>query len=357
MAGKLFNFKTASFGGTPAFAGNPSVAGRIVGAAAAAAGRTLWDYLQEYFADNAPSPGIAPLPLIPDYRPDPDGYPTPPSNWSYYGNNTNMSSPYNRTQSQRTASSWARTVRRGRRTMIRRSRRRKFRRMRKLRRWLTPSMSVPPVRNVKMHYTNFVNPGDITLTANEVYYIGDTMRIRANSVYHPCLDTNEGGRYDHNASQYNYYSTFYNNYEVKLSKMKLTIYPLASISAGSLPYVVGLLLNRDDSPAMDSFEQLCSRLNVKYKRMHFNPDKKSVSVKMRFNSRKQFNDGFGTNVGTVGNSPTATCYYIPFIQMLDVTNTTFPSSSFVISVTYYVRWFNRREIMDMPHGCTFIQTT
>lgn len=268
-----------------------------------------------------------------------------------------------RTQSQRSSaraspSYRARLYARRRRTRVfRRMKRRAIRRARKLRRWLTPQSTVSPVKYVKMHYVNMYNPGEITLTANEMYWYGDPVIIHANSPYLPCSGSVGGGRFEHCASQYNYYAQLYQNYEVVFSKIKFTWHQLSSFTGSSYPYVVGAVLNHDTAPAMDSFEQLSSRLNCKYKVFHFNTEKRTRSVKLRFSARRRFNERTESNIGDIGSRPALHAYYQPFVQMYNTSSTAFPPCTVTVHVTYYVKWFNRFEIGDMPAGMALIQTT
>lgn len=239
---------------------------------------------------------------------------------------------------------------------IRRVRRRRMRRLRKLRRWLTPHNAVPSMKRVKMHFTNFWQFPATQITADEMYYYPQECMIHANSPYGPSVGAGGGGRLDHNASQYNFYSTLYNNYEVVWSKVRYT-WSQTIANAGAVPMRIGVLLNGTVTPLMDSFEQLCSRLNVKYKTYQPEVNLKRKSVVIRFSKKKRFQSDFGSNIGTIGSRPTLSAYFIPFIQFESLVLGALPHHNLSVSVTYYVRWFNRKEIMDLPQAVALIQTT
>lgn len=249
-----------------------------------------------------------------------------------------------------------RTVRRGKRIVARRLRRqrRRFRR----RPWLTPHLTVAPRKFVKMKYVMaHSNSGGFTQTADTLFFLPVSHQAKANSPWRPNGGYGGGGRLDQNASQYAYYSTLYRQYSVKYSKFKLTWRQGATSTAYSVPMIMGVVLNQDTTPTIDSYEQLSARLNSKYKIVHIGNDKRQASVKMKFKGSKRFGSGASVeNVASIDADPNTVVWYCPFLQLLDSASTAIAANHMIMSVTYYCVFDERKEIHDMPAAMALEQT-
>lgn len=254
------------------------------------------------------------------------------------------------------------TSRRGRRVARRAIRRMKRRFKRSMKRIIrTPFNVVPPKMLVKCHYVNHVAYPATGIPPGVITWFDNSGRIKANSVHHPSLDVTTGGRFDQDPSMTSYCATFYNRTRVLMSKIKYTFRQSNNKPTSDVvyPFVVGVVLNHDLTPAMTSWEQLSGRLNANYRIAQNSSDVKNgkFSFRMRFSAKKRFGPaGSSLNIAAVNTDPIDTEYYLPFIQVLDPSVEVFPAWFLNISVTYYVEYFDRGEIADMPVGMSLLQS-
>lgn len=215
-----------------------------------------------------------------------------------------------------------------------------------------------PVVRVTYKYTGSQTLPSGPLTTSMIA-LGAT--IRANSIYDPNVAIT--GAFNTATSWYNFYSKFYNRYEVLGTKIVLTVRQLSNSNpadgyAGIYPsYKVGLKLD-DDGTAFTTTENwvnLTSDPNVNMRTLKMTDSADGqVSVPIVYKPSKWFSkDERVDNMAYFGANPANEVRSVGFIQMENLDSGEINSAygygvTFTYDVTYVVRLSDMKDIRELP---------
>lgn len=255
---------------------------------------------------------------------------------------------YRRRSSRRSSRRRPLSRRRPRSRRYTRSRRSRFR-TRRHRRALKPQTMFSSNRLVKMTYTLGLSTSTGTMTAAQINLLNQALRMKANSIYRP--NGNYGSspaQCSMNPSSFNYFSTLYNQSEVKSSSYKLTYRQVNTTQC--TPFVLGVKQTDTTTMTDHAYEQLASESRVKYTIVRPRADgTATATIRCGFKAHKRFATAEAKHniANPVGSDPTDVEYFLPFMCFLDDTSTSFPACHFVLKVTYWVLFSDPKDIHDI----------
>lgn len=216
---------------------------------------------------------------------------------------------------------------------------------------------VPPVKYINMEYRCSWSGIRPAIDGPLCQQMGNG--FKANSVYDPNLDL--AGPFNVSSTLYNFYSEFYNKYEVLRSKMVITLRQAES-AFGAAPGTFiaqpllkwGVLLDDDGVPhGLDGSHSWVTPIQrPTTKTRSFQPDGNGAhyqTIKMYWSKKANGNDQ--TNESAFGSNPSNLAFWYPWYAYATpgVQENQFPKLQYEVYIRYYVKLSDCKDLEESNH--------